>query len=150
MKCCYATIRNASLHEFAKRICFMAAKPPLHVGDSRRFMKNRDTAQAGGGTHLRMQVLCVCKCVLHSRHLPAKSSDDRHLSKYLTSRCNSDTIYTEYKKRFTDAVAYECLWNLVQQFGMSGGKYIDTAQRSPKAITEGFEPPKVHKRKRGN
>ena len=31
MKCAYGTIRNALLHKFAKRICIMAAKPPLHI-----------------------------------------------------------------------------------------------------------------------
>ena len=31
MKCAYGTIRNDLLHKFAKRICIMAAKPPLHI-----------------------------------------------------------------------------------------------------------------------
>ena len=31
MKCAYGTIRDALLHKFAKRICIMAAKPPLHI-----------------------------------------------------------------------------------------------------------------------
>ena len=35
MKCAYGTIRNALLHKFAKRICIMAAKPPLHICESK-------------------------------------------------------------------------------------------------------------------
>ena len=38
MKCAYGTIRNASLHKFAKRICIMVAKPPLHICVSKCFI----------------------------------------------------------------------------------------------------------------
>ena len=38
MKCAYGTIRNALLHKFAKRICIMAAKPPLHICVSKYFI----------------------------------------------------------------------------------------------------------------
>ena len=38
MKCAYGTIRNALLHKFAKRICIMVAKPPLHICVSKCFI----------------------------------------------------------------------------------------------------------------
>jgi hypothetical protein len=31
MKCCFATLRNALLHKFAKRINFIVALPQLHI-----------------------------------------------------------------------------------------------------------------------
>ena len=45
MKCACGTIRNALLHKFAKRICIMVAKPPLHICEanaSLSFLQSRN------------------------------------------------------------------------------------------------------------